>query len=66
LGQQLLSTQGSDGSWKGESERWWENIPALDTAYALIALSDCQTALEKTAKGPSAQPAAAGASTPAK
>ena len=33
---QLLSTQGSDGSWKNANSRWMESLPELVTAYAII------------------------------
>jgi squalene-hopene/tetraprenyl-beta-curcumene cyclase len=59
LSDHLISLQESDGSWKGKEERWWENIPALDTAYAIIALTDCQAVLEKMPKASATPPAAA-------
>jgi len=53
LGDHLVSLQKKDGSWQNTSERWWEKIRALDTAYAMIALSECQAQLarEKAAAG---------------
>lgn len=34
----LLSLQQEDGSWANSNNRFWENDPALATAYALLAL----------------------------
>jgi squalene-hopene/tetraprenyl-beta-curcumene cyclase len=47
LGDHLLSLQHADGYWQNTSERWFEEIPVLATSYAVIALSDCQAALDK-------------------
>jgi squalene-hopene/tetraprenyl-beta-curcumene cyclase len=38
LALRLMDLQGKDGSWVNASSRWWENDPALVTAYALISL----------------------------
>jgi squalene-hopene/tetraprenyl-beta-curcumene cyclase len=36
--QQLQRRQRADGSWTNEADRWMEGLPALTTAYALLAL----------------------------
>lgn len=38
LALKLANLQRPDGSWVNANARWWENDPALVTAYALIAL----------------------------
>ncbi len=35
---QLAGMQRDDGSWVNEADRWMEGLPALTTAYALLAL----------------------------
>ena len=60
LAAQLVSLQKKDGAWQNTSDRWWENIEALDTAYAMVALADCQEALAKPA--PASTPPAPAAS----
>ena len=52
LAEHLLSLQKKDGSWQNTTDRWWENIEALDTSYAMVALADCQEALAKGASSP--------------
>ena len=52
LGTHLVRLQKDDGSWLNESDRWWENLPALDTAYALISLRECLDQLASEAKAP--------------
>ena len=39
LAARLVSLQSDDGSWVNESPRWWENMPDLCTARAVIALN---------------------------
>ncbi len=50
LASHLLAIQRDDGHWKNESDRWWENLPALDTAYAMVALSECADQLKAEMK----------------
>lgn len=38
LGNKLLASQASDGSWKNENGRWMESNPVLVTAYTVLAL----------------------------
>jgi squalene-hopene/tetraprenyl-beta-curcumene cyclase len=38
LVEQLSKTQQPDGSWVNDADRWMEGLPALTTAYALLAL----------------------------
>ncbi len=38
LVEQLARTQRPDGSWVNDADRWMEGLPALTTAYALLAL----------------------------
>jgi squalene-hopene/tetraprenyl-beta-curcumene cyclase len=52
LSDHLVSIQNEQGYWQNTSDRWWENIAALDTAYALVALSECQDALAREATAP--------------
>jgi squalene-hopene/tetraprenyl-beta-curcumene cyclase len=47
LGDHLVSLQKKDGFWQNKSDRWWEKIRALDTAYALVALAECQAQLAR-------------------
>ena len=47
----LMKLQGEDGRWENTSGRWWENLPTLDTAYAMIALSICRDDLSRQAAG---------------
>jgi len=44
-----MKLQGPDGHWQNTSGRWWENLPTLDTAYAMIALSLCRDDLARQA-----------------
>ncbi len=41
LSAKLIGMQASDGSWVNTSDRWMENLPLLDTSYALISLVEC-------------------------
>ena len=47
----LMKLQGEDGRWENTSGRWWENLPTLDTAYAMISLSICRDDLARQAAG---------------
>jgi len=47
LAGQLLATQKANGSWVNEAPRWNEGDPNLVTAYALLALSYCDSPKEK-------------------
>ena len=49
LSDHLMKLQGPDGHWQNTSGRWWENLPTLDTAYAMIALSLCRDDLARQA-----------------
>ncbi len=39
----LAQQQKANGSWINEADRWYEGDPNLVTAYALLALSHCET-----------------------
>ena len=41
LASQLVKVQHSDGSWANTDNTFWENDPALVTAYALLTLQKC-------------------------
>jgi squalene-hopene/tetraprenyl-beta-curcumene cyclase len=41
--QQLATLQNKDGSWVNQADRWYEGDPNLVTAYALLALSYCES-----------------------
>lgn len=41
LSAQLLKLQQADGSWSNPDNTFWENDPALVTAYALLTLEKC-------------------------
>lgn len=45
LALKLINLQRADGSWINSQARWWENDPALVTAYSLIALKMIQNRL---------------------
>jgi len=45
--EKLVGMQGADGTWKNENKRWYENQPALATAYAVMALSYAHRALSE-------------------
>jgi len=47
LSDQILLLQHEEGHWQNTSERWWENLPALDTAYAIVSLCECAEAMKK-------------------
>ena len=36
--EQLAKDQKPDGSWVNEADRWMEGLPALTTAYSMLAL----------------------------
>ena len=38
LAMHLINLQQTNGSWINTNGRWWENDPALVTAYAVMAL----------------------------
>lgn len=40
----LASLQHENGSWTNKAERWYESDPNLATAYALLALAQCEPA----------------------
>ena len=50
LAEHLMSIQKPDGSWQNVSDRWWENLPSLDTAYAMVALASCADQLKDEMK----------------
>jgi squalene-hopene/tetraprenyl-beta-curcumene cyclase len=52
LSQQLISTQGADGSWVNPTPRWLEGDPNLVTAYSLLALSYCRPGSEEIKSPP--------------
>ena len=37
----ILKRQNEDGTWTNHVERWYEDSPALATAYAMVALQEC-------------------------
>jgi hypothetical protein len=41
---ELAKRQNDDGSWTNSNQRWMENDPNLSTAFALLALANCQEA----------------------
>jgi hypothetical protein len=41
---ELATRQNDDGSWTNSNQRWMENDPNLSTAFALLALANCQEA----------------------
>ena len=46
LAAKLIAVQKEDGSWtNGESNRWWEDDPALVTGYSLLALEHIAQAM---------------------
>lgn len=49
LAEHLIAIQHPEGYWVNTSERWFENIPALDTAYAIVSLVECLEFLERAA-----------------
>ena len=57
LARQLLSLQNENGSWANASDRWFESIPALGTAYAMVALCECLDFMKATKAKPAAPPA---------
>jgi squalene-hopene/tetraprenyl-beta-curcumene cyclase len=42
LADQLFHVQQANGSWVNPKERWLEGDPSLATAYALLAIKDCE------------------------
>lgn len=56
LGDHLVALQKKDGSWQNTSERWWEKIAALDTAYAIVALAECQVQVGREREAAGAGP----------
>lgn len=45
----LAALQKEDGSWINEQDRWMEGLPALTTAYALLALQEATEGMEREA-----------------
>ncbi len=70
LSAHLVAMQKADGHWVNSTGRWWEDLPTLDTAYAMITLGICyeETLKRKSAdKAPTAteeKPAEKSADTP--
>ena len=56
LSRQLLSLQKKGGCWQNDSGRWWEDLPTLDTSFAMIALSTCRQEQGRQAKASSSAP----------
>jgi squalene-hopene/tetraprenyl-beta-curcumene cyclase len=50
LSDHLISIQHADGGWQNTSDRWYENIAVLDTAYAMVSLAVCQEELARQAQ----------------
>lgn len=46
LAEKLASLQKPDGSWVNEQDRWMEGLPALTTAYSMLALQAAFPAVE--------------------
>lgn len=51
LAEHLLAIQKEEGHWVNASDRWFENIPALDTAYSIVSLVECAEFLSRPAEG---------------
>lgn len=51
LGTHLVDLQQKDGHWVNTSDRWYENLPALDTAYATVALAECLEFIKSRTEG---------------
>ncbi len=51
LANHLIAMQTAEGYWQNRSDRWWENLPSLDTAYAIVALADCAAQLKAELAG---------------
>ena len=48
LGEKILTTQRSDGSWVNDNGRWMESNPVLVTAYTVLSLEQvCDSIPEK-------------------
>ena len=47
LSAKLFALQRPNGSWLNREDRWYEGNPDLSTAYALLALSYCETPTKK-------------------
>lgn len=45
LSSRLMTLQRADGSWLNQDPRWWEGRPVIATAYAVLALRQCQDRL---------------------
>ena len=56
LSRQLLSLQKKGGYWQNDSGRWWEDLPTLDTSFAMIALSTCRQEQGRQAKASRSAP----------
>jgi len=57
LGEHLVAVQRPEGFWENSSDRWFENIPSLNTAYAVVALTLCHEALGRRSHAPAQGPA---------
>jgi hypothetical protein len=44
LAAELIKRQNADGSWTNANRQWFENDPNLATAFALLALANCDSA----------------------
>ena len=47
----LATTWDSQGKGHHIMGRWYENLPSLDTAYAIVTLCECQEFIESRAEG---------------
>lgn len=53
LAEHLLSLQAADGTWANTSDRWYEEMPALATSYAVVSLVECMEFRARIASRPS-------------
>lgn len=56
LSRELIDRQKEDGHWVNDKDRWWEGLPALPTAFAMVALAQCQEALASPEGGAETKP----------
>ena len=59
LSAHLIQLQRPGGYWQNTSGRWWEDLPTLDTAYAMLALSICGEEIARREKAGTENPGGA-------
>ena len=47
LSEHLLAIQEEEGFWVNTTGRWWEDLPVLDTSYAIVSLVLCDEFLKR-------------------